>query len=202
MKRRLYDRRGRVVSTKQSEAFHEAGHAVAARALRITVFSATIVDPGDAGGGAVVTDHPRWVYSYLIGRLKPRVQHDERRRATVEKYIVQSLAGRVAERMLLRGGHPPKNWRGNDDAVHAHILARLLGVPRGKTIRTFVEGFAPRTRELLEREWPAVEALAHELAGRYARAFIDGDDVDRILARARVTRRRAAAGRAPSSRAS
>jgi len=124
-------------------------------------------------------------------RRRPRVQHDERRREIAERYLVQCLAGRAAERRLVRGGRARHHFWDGDDARQASILARLLGAGRRvRQVRSFVMRYMQRTEALVREHWSAVEALARQLEYRYAQAILDGADVRRIIDHARRARAR------------
>lgn len=173
--RQLFDRRGRRVSHARCQAVHESGHAIVALELRIRVLNASIVDVSDDGAGGscgiVVAD---WFAPYVLHRRPPRVQRDPRRRELLGRYIAQGVAGYVAERILVSRS-PHNFWHDEDvdknadigsDAAQACVCARLLGVRRDH-IRPFVASFEPQAREILERRWHEVEALADELEKRW-----------------------------------
>lgn len=173
--RQLFDRRGRRVSPERCQAVHEAGHAIVALELRIRVLTVTIVDVSDdGGGGSCDVGVSGWFAPYVFHRRPPRVQRDPRRRELLERYIVQGVAGYVAERLLV--GRPAHHfWHDEDvdknadvgsDAAQACVCARLLGVRRDR-IRPFVASFERRAEEILERRWREVEALADELEERW-----------------------------------
>ena len=74
-----------------------------------------------------------------------------------------------------------------DDVAEAFACARMLGL-RGAAIRRWVRARKAKARELLEDNWPAVEAIARRMLKRERVLLwreVSGDEVRRLLGRAR-----------------
>ena len=102
--------------------------------------------------------------------------------------IIQSTAGRMAERRLLGGRRTPHNFwpeAPRSDSGDAAACARLLGV-HGRRIRPFVAKLAREADAIIERRWLEVVAVATHLEASWARRRIGRKDIDRIIAEARA----------------
>lgn len=167
---RVRDCRGRFMSLDLCEAVHEAGHTVTALALNIRVLYVTLEDErGDGGGGCCLVSMPVWLGRYLNYYEEPQEQLDPKRRALIERYIVQGRGGFVAER-LLAGCDPYDPWRDSrrlhSDPNHALVCAKLLGIPRG-SMRARIEALDWNAQLILHRHWADVNRLANHLTAAW-----------------------------------
>jgi ATP-dependent Zn protease len=154
-------------------AFHEAGHAVVARALGIPIHVATIV-PGDKSLGHVLTETLDTTIGRLIGGGETGIR---RASAGLEGRIVYLMAGRQAEKMVLGFDH---NDRG-DRSDNRKIL---------KTVKEWYGWRGPRRMEALKEIRAttdhivtidfskSIKAVARSLL---AKNTLAGIEVDRIM---------------------
>ena len=177
-------RTGRYVTEEDAIAHHESAHAVVAEVLGVRVAYVTIEDDGDDDQDDGDAAFPETVFTATSNWLAPFVNGDRAwrkvgvaRRAFVEAHLLSTLAGIVAERVLLKRA-PYRFWRiDNDDAWQAVAFAALLGAQRRK-LRAFAYSYAAPTRRLVEQQWPAIEAVAQallwrgELTGQEVRTLI------------------------------
>jgi hypothetical protein len=177
-------RTGRYVTEGDAIAYHEAAHAVVAEVLGVRVAYVTVEDDGDDDQDDGDAVFPATVFTAASNWLAPFVNGDrawrrvgKTRRAFVEAHLVSTWAGIIAERFLLKRA-PYRFWRiDNDDAWQAVAFAALLGAPSSK-LRAFAYSYGAPARRLVERRWPAIEAVAQallwhgELTGRDLRALI------------------------------
>jgi hypothetical protein len=179
-------RDGRRLTRETCESVHEAGHAVCALELGITVTHVTLADEHhDGAGGICEIVIPAWLHGHLRGGRPTKEPREPWRRALLRSVIVQSTAGRAAERRLL-GRRPPHNFwpaeRGSDSA-DADACARLLGF-RGKKVKAFVRVCEREADAILERRWPEVMALAARVEARWRRR-VSRMELARIIAEVR-----------------
>lgn len=177
---------GRTEEQDQRVAVHEAGHAVAARLLGHLLGGAT-VDPGPGYEGRVWGE--RHAEAFAEGRgdaadlreaiapLMPNVGEDHSAVAdifgSVYTQVIELLAGRAAERMLLDGepAHPV------DDLRQARELA-LLFCKSEEAIETFIEHCGVAAWDLLSAHGDTVIALAVVL--RIKRS-LNGVEIDQVI---------------------
>jgi ATP-dependent Zn protease len=137
----------------ESTAYHEAGHAVAAFALRLKI---------GRRGVTIVPDKERDMLGYanIAAQLRerPDCATSARTRARIEAWAVAHLAGDVAERKF----NGRRRFGGHSDLLHASDLLEYIS--------TSVEQFDARlrvayvgARDLIEDNWPSVQAVAEEL---------------------------------------
>lgn len=157
-------------------ALHEAGHAVAAHVLKLaSVLSVSIVAQGGAGGVTVLD---------FDGDLPTRVD--------VEKTVVQLLAGRAAEEVLL--GEPGTGAGGtasSDLAIATRTLGLLhLGAGLGEdlTFRADAES-VPAVLSMSRRHGDAVEADLRRLYARSLELIRENAPRVRAVADALIERR-------------
>jgi hypothetical protein len=159
-------RDGTWVSRETVEAVHEAANAIVAIDLGLGVESVTLCDEhGDGAGGVCEVPVPRWLLRFSRApksRLRPittrgREQRDPERRSLLRHYIVQGVAGRVAERRLVRRS-PARDDGPGTDAHDAMLCAELLGV-RGRRIKPFVASLEKEAEVILERRRAEVVLL-------------------------------------------
>jgi hypothetical protein len=140
-------------------AIHESGHAVVARVLGIHVISA-VADEGDS--------------RVRTRSLGARAASPGNAARILERLIIVDLAGPEAER--LRGGDDAEAWRSDarnawDRALRIIRLRRDLDataeLPRLLQVEALelVEQLLAIATALVEENWPAIERVAHALAG-------------------------------------
>jgi hypothetical protein len=154
---------------RRRTAYHEAGHAVMAFELGLSIREVTIV-PDDAGNFlGRVTGTP------LGPDVMARFAEYDPDRHLVEQLIMFPLAGGIAEQELTG---QVENLGDEDDLTNSFDLAlRVCGSDEEANL--FVEGLWERTRAQIQSPptWAAVEAVAaallgqQRLSGRKARAI-------------------------------
>jgi len=159
----------------QSTAYHEAGHAVAAWALGVPVRSITIVRDGNVSLGSVT-------YAPVLSKrvlqpfkFKTSLQGIEGETAAL-RYAVISLAGVVSQRKYaprsVRRGHARHDYQA------VIFSAEQAGCSDEQELKHWYRRALRRAEQLIERKWPAVEAVAsalikkRELSGKEALAAI------------------------------
>jgi hypothetical protein len=170
-------------------ASHEAGHAVAAVALRRAVKGVSIVPDGASNG--------RLVNRQLPDTFRPDVNNDVRTRWFVEREIMVFLAGGVALEKFQ--GHRRALGDGEDLRYAKDLASFVCGDM--EEIGAYVAWLHARTKLLLNQpwNWRAVGDLAEallehkELSGRAARRIYQAasdtygrDDVERAAMDAAV----------------
>lgn len=185
-------RRGQTVDPMHLHAVHEAAHAIVARELCIGVDHVTLIDErGDGAGGTCVVDVPTWLLRHLRppkGRRRPVPVHgheprSEERRALVRDHAVQSVAGLVAESLMVV--HPPDRSDGPGSDLHdARVLARLLG-HRGQSIASFLREVQIEAAAIVYANIGEVRALARELVARWVSRRLGPTDINRTIRAAR-----------------
>lgn len=171
--------------TLRDVAFHEAGHGVAVVwAWRTAewlpkpppspvVRYVEITDSSGSCGGANI-----YSCAWSEDRLTPRY------RPLMEAQIGIHLSGGIAE-ALARGARSEvlafaiRHCNMGTDLTRARAVLGDLRTLTG--VRFELQTFALRTRGLLEAHWGAVQALA---AALFTERRIEGEDVERIIARA------------------
>jgi hypothetical protein len=146
-------------------AYHEAGHAVAAFALRRAVKHLSIVSDTESNG--------RVVNHKLPDTFHPDYEDDARTRAFIEREIMIFLAGGVALQKFQ--GHRRRLGDCQDQRGAVDLANHVCGDPDESL--AFIAWLRERTRLLLNQpwHWRAVEDIARtlvehkELTGRRAR---------------------------------
>jgi ATP-dependent Zn protease len=149
-------------SSRSINAFHEAGHAVAAYVLRRGITVISIRPDGQHGGIVSVTD-------LSSGQLKRR-----ERDATI------ALAGVWAERRHRGGVHG--GLSAQEDFRTAREVVRDVAARRGQdpelVVRAQLQAALDQAELLVDQQWPAIELLASEvmrretLSGRVVRELL------------------------------
>jgi ATP-dependent Zn protease len=154
--------------SKASTAFHEAGHAVAARELGLAVRYATIVpEPGSLG-------HIRY-YEWPLTQ-QPDVRWTPAVRIRCENSIIVALAGPTAEqRHTDRWDHVGAS---GDYEAAADMALRVCVTSESSD--AYMAWLGIRTNELIDQQWASIHAVATALlkrsriGARTLRHLIDG----------------------------
>lgn len=142
-------------STRINVAYHEAGHAVCAVFLQRAFRHATIVADEEYGSLGCVEFHqyPAALMSYL----QSTDQGSPRGGAMVECEVIHRLAGTIAEAKATDNGPPENSWR-SDRKQMADIVLRVTG--SADEAEAYVEWLRIRSKALVNKLWPAIEAVA------------------------------------------
>ena len=140
-------------------AYHEAGHAVAARWLGIKVRRVSIV--GEAGSKGRVHHAP--TISSKVARayeFRTSLTSFEGEAAALRTAVI-ALAGPVAQRK-----HSPRSvrrWHVHADYKAVSLVAERIGCDDEQEMKHWYQRALRRTERLLDDKWLAVESLAKEL---------------------------------------
>ena len=140
------------ISREEQTAYHEAGHAVACLLAKHRFKHVTIIPADEYLGRVLLVElgnfHPAWDWNHRI-------------RMRIEKMIMTSLAGDIAEKKVT-GRTNPQGARFDNESVVDWAINRCGS---GEEATAFVHWLAIRVETALtgEKYWPAVEALAREL---------------------------------------
>lgn len=145
--------------TQLAGAYHAAGHAVANIVQGLDLHPVTV--PVDGQHNGVVVDHGR------VAELRPTHElHADtftlHRQALLEKKVRSYLAGRIAQRRF-----SPRSWRSHHDSGDQQRAMELLLRASGDSERAaaaWMRLLSIQIEDLIERSWPAVEAVADALA--------------------------------------
>ncbi len=108
------------------------------------------------------------------------------RRELLRRYVIQSVAGYVSERRLVRRPPAKASGRGSDEH-DALTCARLLGF-RGTRATAFVRTIETEADEILSRRWNEVINLAQHVETRWVLRRVGPDDLVAIIREARATK--------------
>ncbi len=150
---------------QRMDAFHEAGHAVMARAVGVWEIYAITVVPGPTYSGRC------WLGAGAM-RLTPE---DHRRGVLID------MAGIAAHDILFKEPMPPSEWILDMDEIPTDYTsalnsARVLHPHRPEHFVDLMTALAVRT---LRRCWPAVERLAEVLVNE--KTIDDSERIDDII---------------------
>lgn len=156
-------------------AHHEAGHAVAAHVLGLTVDRISIVADGDAAGQVI--------HDYGCNMNEVLYEDDGIRQWALERAAIASLAGEVAQRRYRPDSVDPDH--GGGDRVHVHqILDHLAGEADQELRDAWATLLLLRAERLVEAYWPRVEWLASVLVSQ---TTIEGaDEIGHVIADAEL----------------
>ena len=154
-------------------SFHEAGHAVAAFAVRRGVRSVTIIPDAESLGRVALHDSRALMDELETGH---RGWSADRVRREVEKHIIIAFAGKAVERKLT--GRGTYQGAAGGDGIAVDLALAVCGDEEEAS--AYLAWLWHRTANLMSgpRCWPAIEALAYELrrrkkiGGRLVRAII------------------------------
>jgi ATP-dependent Zn protease len=138
----------------EKTAYHEAGHAVAAYALRRRFGKITIVPMSDKLS-AMTTPESNWIDFNLVYDLKPKARN------RIEADIIIYFAGAVAERVFAG----QLNWKGSGwDNLRVKGYVESI-VSSEDELETYLGWLRIRARNLIQSPlyWAAVQTLASEL---------------------------------------
>jgi hypothetical protein len=145
-------------------AYHEAGHAVAAKMLDLTVDRISISPEGDAAGHVT--------HDYGCNMNEAIYEDEPFRQWALERAAIVSLAGEAAQRRYRPESVDPEH--GGGDRVHAHqILDYLAGEADQELRDAWATLLVLRAERLVEAYWPRVEWLASVLLSQ---TTIEGAD--------------------------
>ncbi len=137
------------VQERQSTAYHESGHAVAALTQYLEIKCVTLdVPPGETWRGAVIFNEP-----IPTSRLTGRELIEALRWATLE------LAGPEAQRIA---GHDADTMQQHDGHAERQLL-RFQPTMSPARIRSALDYCRETARDLLRANWPAVTRIAERL---------------------------------------
>jgi hypothetical protein len=176
---------------KEVVAYHEAGHAVIARARQLPISLLTIIGKGRAAGYVGMVGHgyyldkrrKRYVRTtndpsldWAGNKVPPRREVSQYEH---ESEILMSIAGGMAERMHCNRNDltPWKDWK----SAASNSDIRIARDHRGEIERPETwEHYETLTHEMLLKYWPMVQAVA---AALMRRKFLDAREVDSICGR-------------------
>lgn len=154
-----------------STAHHEAGHAVVAVVLGITIKQVSIAPNEESLGNCIHPDVCQFGYRGAYSRR--RIARD---------CIIVSYAGVEAEKIF---DSKAEEWCSLEDEGNAFNLSREFSVlPRGcrcvgdEAHLEFLAKLQSEARRLVRKHWPAVEALADALIQKQR---VSGEEASRII---------------------
>jgi hypothetical protein len=172
---------------KKVKAYHEAGHAVVARALGVVVEYVTVLEDGRESGGQVLTHgaaHCVWDSDKAM------------RLAAMANDAIICLAGPRAQQLYRPPKNPPDAWKSDikvatSISYFAALIESGVDVGRSDTLRdhnitngqeVFATDFFRRCSDealkLVEKHWPAIERVAKALLNR---PILNGADLDDLI---------------------
>jgi len=178
--------------TAEWTAYHEAGHAVAAYALRLSLPKWVTIVPKDHAAGmcqndGVFSQRPEVLRAMLATRRPGMTRAAARAalRASTERHVVAELAGLAAEgrrrhfSRLLAGYVLFRDVAAVADDDVAQADEQLAVFERGREAReAWLSGLWDRAWKLTGASWRDVERVAKALLRRKR---LDGDALDRLL---------------------
>jgi hypothetical protein len=143
---------------EEGTAYHEAGHAVVGAARGRPPISATIIPDGTGAVGK--TEFPKdWLPEY-----KNHFGDSAKKRTYIETHILTSVAGTMTHDFRFPGRvHDAAD--ANDDRISREIIEDNAGWADDHRER-YLERLQGIARDLLQANWPWVEAVAHALMER------------------------------------
>lgn len=140
-----------VAIDRDAVAHHEAGHAVAAYVLGLTVDRVTIQPEGDAAGHVV--------HEYGCNMNEIIYEEDPDRQWALERAAIISLAGEIAQRRFR--AESVEEWHGGADRLHVHhLLDNLAGETDQELRDAWWHLLVLRAERLVAQHWLAIEWLA------------------------------------------
>jgi hypothetical protein len=138
---------------REMVAYHEAGHAVIAWKLHLLrKAGASIVSDGGSAGR---------VHTKRGRGDNPELSYSDSARLRVERSVMLSMAGIEAQRKYspssVRHGH------GGSDRDHAIDMLMCVSEPTSDEFPVYEKLLRIRTRAMVNRWWPQIEAVAAKL---------------------------------------
>ena len=141
----------RQVRELQATAHHEAGHAVAAWRLGLGFRKVTIMLGKNSLGHMLHARSPKW--------FNPELDSSDRTRLRIERHIIISLAGQIAEGRFR--GRPPRSGMESDNRNAVDMATHFCG-PR-KTTEAYLHYCFLSSSDLVTSNWRRIEAVVAEL---------------------------------------
>lgn len=145
--------------TLMAGAYHAAGHAVANIVQGLDLHPVSV--PVDGQHNGVVVDYGRVADLWAPHELNADT-FTLHRQAVLEKKVRSYLAGRIAQRRF-----SPRSWRGrHDSGDHEKAMDLLMRASGGseRMATAWMRLLSIQMEDMIERSWPAVEAVANALA--------------------------------------
>jgi hypothetical protein len=177
--------------SEETIAFHEAGHAVAMRALHFAIREVSIVADGDSVG-RVVPRSPLQPFAWrveLFDLQTSRIRNKRRdslelalrlHRSRCRNMLSVILAGPLAAAKLTESDKPYKD---DSDKKQLAFCLSELGTSTALQLRLRFEEADGRAVKILEAFWPDVKLIATELRRRKT---VSGSAVKRLVENARA----------------
>jgi len=182
---------------ERQKAYHEAGHAVVARTLGITMSYVTMLSTDDMTAGSALADSASWL---------ARDADQATRLAAIGKDMKALLAGPHAQARYQprKSKRIPNEWasdfklaksfatkavlirtgRGADIPIGEGAFEIVLGADDLAEIARLFNRISNETEALVAKLWPAITLVAEELLTR--RTLFE-DEVDALIERTRLT---------------
>ena len=143
--------------SRESVAYHEAGHAVARIELGLPITSASIIPKDDSLGRVVSDNLPRSVYEAVEFGSSLTPGQEQR----IQKELVAALAGEAAEKR-----HTGRYNRVGSRQDYRRVDEWANRLHRPRTAHLWVRYLQALAADLIEGRWAAVEAIAVLLLDR------------------------------------
>jgi hypothetical protein len=157
----------------EATAYHEAGHAAVSLALRLAVRSASIIPDHSAGTLGHIQGYGARERKGEDWECNP----SPRLAARIESHMIVPYAGPLAE----------AKHTGRRAFVAARqdreTILNLAPFPAGPVLTAYLRYIHARAKELVEREWRAIEAIATALLER---GMLSGRSIRELRLDARV----------------
>ncbi len=164
-----------MVEDREAVAYHEAGHAVVAYVVGLTVERVSIQSDGIAAG------HVEHDYGCNMNKIV----HEEgpKRQWALERSAIVALAGEVSQRRYRPESVDEEH--GGGDRLHVHqVLDHLAGDVDQELRDAWATLLVIRTKRLVEQHWLRVEWVASVLLKQ---TTIDGmDEIGHVIADAEL----------------
>jgi hypothetical protein len=153
--------------TTEATAHHEAGHAVAAWRMYLPFKYVTIKPDADDGSlGHVLHDvHPKW--------FRPDDDLSDRVRLRLERHIITSFAGQIAETKFR--GRRPRFGMHSDNQIAVDMAFRLGG--SRETLEAYLKYCWCRSHDVVNGCWRQIEAMAAALLQKQTLGYEDAIEV-------------------------
>lgn len=160
---------------RDTVAYHEAGHAVAAKVLGLTIDRISIAPEGDAAGHVI--------HNYGCNMNEVIYEDDPNRQWSLERAALVAMAGEAAQRHFRLESVQEQHGGGDRIKVH-QILDHLAGEGDQELRDAWERLLAIRAKRLVEQHWMQVEWLASVLLERIT--IHDAEDINHVLADAEL----------------